>query len=83
MTEAGRAVLPDLSPASFQVPPDILEALQADPTTWTNFQGFPETYQRIRVGYVEGARRRPAEFQKRLANLLKKTRENKQFGSPE
>jgi hypothetical protein len=76
-------VLPDLSPDSFQIPPDILAALQADPVVWQNFQRFPEFYQRIRIGYIEDARGRPEEFPKRLANFLKKTRQNKQFGSLE
>jgi uncharacterized protein YdeI (YjbR/CyaY-like superfamily) len=83
MTEAGRAALPDLSAQPLQIPEDILAALRADATAWENFQRFPEVYQRIRIAYIDGARGRPEEFQKRLANFLKKTRENKQFGSLE
>jgi len=80
MTEAGLKVLPDLSLDSFQIARDILDALQADPQTWENFQRFPAVYQRIRISYIEEARRQPAEFQNRLAKFLKKTRENKMFG---
>jgi uncharacterized protein YdeI (YjbR/CyaY-like superfamily) len=80
MTEADFATLPDLSMSAFQIAPDILTALQAESQTWTHFQAFLESYKRIRVGYIEEMRHRPAEFHKRLANFLKKTRQNKMFG---
>jgi len=83
MTEAGLKVLPDLSSNSFQIPQDILEALQADEQTWGNFQRFSDVYKRIRVGYIEEVRSQPKEFQKRLNNFLQKTRENKMFGTIE
>ena len=83
MTEAGLKVLPDLSPDAFQIPKDILEALQADVQTWNNFQRFPDVYKRIRIGYIEEVRKQSTEFQKRLNNFLKKTRENKMFGTIE
>ena len=44
MTEAGRAVLPDMSPAGFRIDPDILSTLQADAQVWENFQTFPPLY---------------------------------------
>lgn len=83
MTEAGLAILPDLSLEAFQIPGDILAAIQADPQTWQNFQQLPALYQRIRIGYIEEVRRQPDVFQKRLDNFLKKTRQNKMFGTLE
>lgn len=83
MTEAGYATLPDLSLEVFQIAPDILETLRAEPEIWNNFQAFPDVYKRIRIGYIEEMRRRPQEFEKRLNNFLKKTRENKIFGAME
>lgn len=83
MTEAGRAVLPDLSPDSFQFPPDILAALQADPQTWEHFQRFSIEYQRIRVGFIEEVRKQPTVFKQRLEHFLRKTRQNKMFGTVE
>lgn len=80
MTEAGHAALPDLSPEAFHVAPDILAALQAEPETWTHFCAFPETYRRVRVGYIEETRRNPQVFRSRLEHFLKKTRQNKRFG---
>ena len=62
------------------VPADILKALKKEPEVWRNFRRFPETYRRIRVGWIEGARSRPDVFRKRLAFFLKKTKRNEMFG---
>ena len=64
----------------FAIPPDIEKALKENKAAWGNFQKFPEHYQRIRVGFVEGARDRPDEFIKRLNYLVKMTAAGKQFG---
>jgi len=64
----------------YQYPDDILTALQRDEETWSNFNGFTEPYKRIRVAYVDDARKRPEDFQKRLDNLVKKTKNNVKFG---
>ncbi len=45
-----------------------------------NFQAFPVTYQRIRIGWIDAARHRPEIFQQRLRYLLKMTAQNKKFG---
>jgi uncharacterized protein YdeI (YjbR/CyaY-like superfamily) len=83
MTDAGRAVLPDLSLDAFTIAPDILETLRADEIVWSNFEAFPDLYQRIRIGYIEEMRKQPAEFGKRLENFIKQTRKNKMFGGME
>lgn len=80
MTPAGQTALPDLSLDAFTIAPDILAALQADPQLWDNFQNFPGLYQRIRISYIESARKQPDEFQKRLQKFLSMTRQNKTFG---
>ena len=63
----------------FVYPSDILAALQADEETWQNFQQFSESYKRIRISFVHDARIRPDIFEKRLANLLKMTKQNKRI----
>jgi uncharacterized protein YdeI (YjbR/CyaY-like superfamily) len=83
MTEAGLAILPDLSLEAFVIAPDILAALQVDAQTWANFQAFPTHYQHIRVRFIEDMRGQPEEFQKRLDKFLSKTRQNKTFGGLE
>lgn len=59
---------------------DILQRLQQNKVTWKNFRRFPESYRRIRIGWIESARRRPAELEKRLRYFLKMTAQNKRFG---
>ncbi len=74
------ATLGDISEEKFEMPPDILKAIKANKQAWKNFQDFSESYKRIRVAFVEGARNRPKEFEKRLRYLIKMTEKNKQFG---
>lgn len=64
----------------FVFPPDILEAIEKDPEAWKNYQRFSPAYQRIRIAYIEAARKRPEEFKKRLDNFIGKTRKNKRIG---
>lgn len=76
-------VLPEVAAVAreeFVWPEDIMAALQADPVTWANFQRYSPAYQRIRVAFVDIARPRPDEFDKRLAYLLKMTAQDKQYG---
>lgn len=81
MTPAGRAALPDLD-APWAAPPPVLEALRADPAAWARWVDFPPIYQRVRAGYVaEVERRDPAEYARRLASLLEKTRAGVMFGN--
>jgi uncharacterized protein YdeI (YjbR/CyaY-like superfamily) len=74
------ATLGDLSSGQFEIPKDILKAIKADKEAWKNFQKFSETYKRIRIAFIDGARNRPKEFQKRLNYFIKMTEMNKQFG---
>ena len=74
------AALGDLPVEDFVVPPDILASLKASSEAWKNFQGFSPSYKRIRIAYIEGARRRPEEFQRRLRNFVRMTEKNKQIG---
>jgi uncharacterized protein YdeI (YjbR/CyaY-like superfamily) len=80
MTDAGLAVLPDLSINPIVVADDIVGALQAVPAVMANFEAFPDLYKRIRIGYIEEMRKQPAEFDKRLANFVKQTSQNKIIG---
>lgn len=57
-------------------PEDILEQLRKDEEVWKNYQGFSEPYRRIRIAYIEDARQRPEQFEKRLRNFMEKTRKN-------
>ena len=72
------SVLPVIR-APFVWPEDIMEALRQDETVWENYQKFSKPYKRIRIAYIEAARNRPAEFQKRLNSFMDKTRKNKRI----
>ena len=61
----------------FIFPNDIIDRLKEDSITWENYQHFSDAYKRIRVAYIEAARKRPEEFEKRLNNFINKTKENK------
>ncbi len=64
----------------FKVAPDITRAIRSNKEAWKNYQGFSESYKRIRIAFIEGARDRPAEFKKRLGYFIKMSALNKQFG---
>ncbi len=64
----------------FVIAEDIIAALKRDRNAWKSFQEFPQHYKRVRVAFIEGARKRPEEFKRRLKNFLKMTSKNKKFG---
>lgn len=63
--------------AEYVFPEDILAEIRSDVVAWENYQKFSEPYRRIRIAYIDAARKRPEEFRKRLNSFLSKTRENK------
>lgn len=64
----------------FVIPPDILKAIQANKKAWKHFQAFSDSYIRIRIAFIDGARKRPEKFQKRLRHFIEMTEKNKLFG---
>ena len=80
MTEAGLSKIREKLTEDFVIPKDILLVLKKDPAVWKHFTGFPDSYVRIRIGWIEGARRRPDEFIKRLKYFVRMTARNKRFG---
>ncbi len=67
----------ELIETPFEYPEDILEELKKDPVVWRNYNRFTEPYKRIRISYINDARKRPEEFRKRLEYFIEKTREKK------
>jgi len=67
----------DILSGPFIFPNDIIDRLKEDKTVWKNYQRFSDTYRRIRIAYIEAARKRPEEFEKRLKYFIDKTKENK------
>ena len=70
------SVLPLIS-EPFVFPDDIIEKLKQDETVWENYNKFSEPYKRIRVAYIDAARKRPEEFERRLNSFIEKTRRGK------
>ncbi|MDR0939248.1 MAG: YdeI/OmpD-associated family protein [Mediterranea sp.] len=61
----------------FIFPDDIIGRLKEDSIVWENYQHFSDAYKRIRIAYIEAAKIRPEEYEKRLKHFINKTRENK------
>lgn len=80
MTDAGRAVLPDMSPSGFFIDNDILKALQDDLVVWSNFLSFPPLYQRVRLDTIQIKKKQPELFQSRLQKFVDNTRKNIIYG---
>ena len=75
-----KAAIKGVLEESFVFPEDILQAIRSDAAAWENYSRYSPSYQRIRVAYIAGARSRPEEFQKRLANFIQKAHNNKVIG---
>ena len=75
-----RDTLGDIAEEKFEIPKDILKAIKADEKAWKHFQKFSAAYKRIRIGFIDGARNRPGEFQKRLRYFIKMSSKNKLYG---
>lgn len=80
MTDAGRVVLPDLSPSGFVIDAEVLNALQSDSKVWETFQKFPPLYQRVRIDTIQIKKRQPDLFQSRLQKLVDNTRAGVMYG---
>lgn len=80
MTDAGRAVLPDMTQAGFVADEDILQALRADPVVWEHFCGLPELYRRVRIDTIRIKRKEPELFRRRLEKFVECTRAGILYG---
>lgn len=80
MTDAGRSVLPDLSPSGFAIDGAVLQALQADAEVWYNFLSFPPLYQRVRIDTIQIKKKQPELFQSRLQKFIEHTKQGVLYG---
>ncbi|HCR70478.1 MAG TPA: hypothetical protein DIW23_03460 [Anaerolineae bacterium] len=72
--------LGDILEREFIFPSDIMKSIQANKEAWENYQKFSDSYKRIRIAFIEGARKRPEEFKKRLKYFIEMTEKNKIIG---
>lgn len=72
-----RESVADIIKAPYEFPKDILEEIRKNEIAWLNYEKLSEPYKRIRVAYIDAARKRPKEFEKRLRSFISKTMDNK------
>ena len=81
MTDAGRAVLPQMGKRSFRVDGDVEAALKRA-RVWSTFKSFPPLYQRVRAYNVAFYKtRNPAQYEKALAHLIAETKQGRLYGA--
>ena len=80
MTDAGRDVLPDMSPEGFVIDEEILSALRQDPIVWWNFQNFPPLYRRVRIDTIQIKKKQRPLFENRLKKFIDNTRLGVMYG---
>ena len=81
MTDAGRAVLPDMSKRSFKMDADVETALK-QARVWSKFKSFPPLYQRVRAYNVAFYKtRNPVLYDKALSHLIAETKQGRLFGA--
>ena len=67
----------EITSQEYVFPNDIVDVIKNNPIAWKNYLKFSEPYRRIRIAYIESARKRPDEFTKRLTHFIQKTQDNK------
>jgi uncharacterized protein YdeI (YjbR/CyaY-like superfamily) len=75
-----RKKLVDIDNEKFIFPMDIVDEIRKNKEVWKNFRKFSEAYKRIRIAFIDGARKRPDVFRQRLNYFIKMTAQNKQYG---
>ncbi len=79
MTEAGRAVAPDLA-AKFVIDDDIMHEILGDEIVAANFAQLPDLYKRVKIGNIQMKRSNAQMFRRRLDKFLDATRRNVMYG---
>ena len=77
LMEEIRLEILELIRAPYVFPDDIISSIKTDLHTWENFNSLSDGYKRIRIAYIDAARKRPEEFKKRLENFIAKTHDGK------
>ena len=81
MTDAGRAVLPDMSENGFVIDSEIMQAFSENPEAWKNFTSFPPLYQRVRIDSIQRDKKKDrVVFEKRVKKLIEQSAAGKMFG---
>ena len=81
MTDAGRAVLPDMSTENFIIASEIWKEIRDDEKVLKNFKSFPALYIRVRIGNIQQEIKHPIVYKRRLNKFLDMTREGRMYGA--
>lgn len=83
MTATGMQAIKKIydSQEQLHISSDVLKPLKANRQAWEHWKKLPDSYKRVRIGYIESRRRHGDEaFQKSLRYFIKMTEKNKKFG---
>lgn len=80
MTDAGRAVLPNMDISSFLIDSEIKDRIENEPVLVEKFTELPELYTRIRIDTIQSVRDDRETYEKRLNKFLESLREGKIIG---
>lgn len=80
MTEAGRAVLPDMTDKGFVIDRRIIERFKKNKLAWDNFCRMPQLYQRVRIDTIQRDTSDMKVFFNRLERLVSQSENGKMFG---
>ncbi len=78
-----RQTIGDLENEKFVFPTYIIKEIRKNKEAWKNYQKFSEAYKRIRIAFIDGAKKRPDVLKQRLDYFIKMTEKNKKYGTPE
>lgn len=79
MTDAGRAVAPDLR-AEFIIDNDIMREILDGTAVASNFAQLPDLYKRVKIGNIQMKRSNAQMFRRRLDRFIEATRLGKMYG---
>ena len=80
MTDAGKAILPDMPLANFKIDEEILYVMKENPIFFNNFKTFPCLYQRVRIDTIQAYKKQPEVFNKRLKKFIENTTKGVMYG---
>jgi len=80
MTTHGEKILPDISPDSFVIRQDVLDAIKFDPAVYENFQKLPPMYIRVKIDNIQSYPQGDETYNRRLEKFLTNTANNKIYG---
>ena len=82
MTDAGRAVLPDMTTDLDVLFPELVDVLRRDSEIWHNLLQFPALYVRVRLdGIAWDEHLHPNSGSPRLKKFIEETRKGRMYGS--